>query len=90
MICNYPCSCVDPLAMYMYMYMYSVGTYESIYKECYYPLQERAFLGVSTLKELVLKRPQGPDSTESFLQALLEVTMGHIELVGNTYIHLQY
>ena len=44
-------------------------------------VQERAFLGVSTLKELVLKRPQGPESTESFLQALLEVTMGHIELV---------
>jgi hypothetical protein len=41
---------------------------------------------VSTLKELVLKRPQGPESTESFLQALLEVTMGHIELVGmNTF-----
>ena len=44
--------------------------------------QDRAFLGVSTLKELVLKRPQGPEGPEDFLQALLEVTMGDIELVS--------
>ena len=47
-------------------------------------MQERAFLGVSTLKELVLKRPQGPEGTENFLQALLEVTMGNIELVSKS------
>ena len=49
--------------------------------------QERAFLGVSTLKELVLKRPQGPESTENFLHALLEVTMGDIEL-ASVHVHV--
>ena len=89
-ICNHG---VEPLTVQMYIYMHSVGAYKSIIriitlcnKHCC-PFQERAFLGVSTLKELVLKRPQGPESTESFLQALLEVTMGHIELVGNNHLH---
>ena len=46
-----------------------------------YLLQDRAFLGVSTLKELVLRRPHGPESTDDFLQALLEITISDIELV---------
>lgn len=46
-------------------------------------LKERAFLGISTLKELVLRRPQGPSGTEDFLQALLEITISDIELVRN-------
>ena len=44
--------------------------------------QERAFLGLTTLKELVMKRPQGPTGTEDFLEALLEVTTSDIELVS--------
>jgi len=44
--------------------------------------EDRAFLGLTTLKDLVLKRPQGPMGTEDFLQTLLEVTMSDIELVG--------
>ena len=44
-------------------------------------MQERAFLGVTTLKELVLKRPHGPQGTDDFLQILLEFTLSNIELV---------
>ena len=51
---------------------------------CVFIPQDRAFLGVTTLKDLVLKRPQGPMSTEDFLQTLLELTMSDIELVGIT------
>ncbi len=42
-------------------------------------MQDRAFLGLTTLKDLVVKRPQ---ASGEFLQALLEVTMSDIELVG--------
>ncbi len=38
---------------------------------------------MSTLKELVLKRPQGPGGTNDFLEALLEVTNSDIELVSS-------
>ena len=44
-------------------------------------MQDRAFLGVTTLKELILKRPHGPQGTEDFLQVLLEITLSNIELV---------
>ena len=50
--------------------------------------QERAFLGLTTLKELVMKRPQGPTGTEDFLEALLEVTTSDIELVS-TALHCE-
>ena len=53
-------------------------------KKTVFRSQDRAFLGVTTLKDLVLKRPQGPMSTEDFLQTLLELTMSDIELVGTT------
>ena len=44
-------------------------------------VQDRAFLGLTTLKDLVLRRPQGPQGSEDFLQAILEVTMSNLELV---------
>ena len=44
--------------------------------------QEKAFLGINTLKELILKRPHGPHGTEDFLQMLLEITLGSVELVS--------
>ncbi|XP_064403581.1 symplekin-like isoform X2 [Halichondria panicea] len=49
--------------------------------------EERAFLGVSTLKELVMKRPQGPGGANDFLEALLEVTNSDIELVRAQTLH---
>lgn len=49
-------------------------------------LKERAFLGVTTLRELVLRRPHGPEGTEDFLQALLEVTVSDIELVSHVML----
>ena len=36
---------------------------------------------MTTLRELVLRRPQGPKGTDDFLQALLEITVSDIELV---------
>ena len=45
-------------------------------------VQERAFLGVATLKELILRRPHGPEGTGTFLQALLEITLSNFELVS--------
>ena len=40
--------------------------------------QDRAFLGLSTLRDLIIKKPQG---LNDFLDALLEVTMNDLELV---------
>ncbi len=37
---------------------------------------------MATLKELVMKRPQGPGGNQDFLEALLEVTNSDIELVS--------
>ncbi len=45
-------------------------------------MQDRAFLGVTTLNELVMKRPQGPGGNQNFLEALLDVTNSDIELVS--------
>ena len=45
-------------------------------------MQDRAFLGVTTLRELILKRPHGPQGTEDFLQVLLEITLSNIELAS--------
>ena len=45
-------------------------------------LQEKAFLGINTVKELILKRPYGPEGTEDFLQILLEITLSCVELVS--------
>lgn len=36
------------------------------------------FLGLSTLRDLIIRKPQG---TDDFLQALLEVTLSDMELV---------
>ena len=41
-------------------------------------LQDRAFLGLSTIRDLIIKKPQG---VNDFLDALLEVTMDELELV---------
>ena len=41
--------------------------------------QERAFLGLSTLRDLIIKKPQG---NNEFLQVLLDITMSEIELVS--------
>ena len=54
---------------------------ECEYYSTHASMQDRAFLGVTTLKELVLKRPHGPRGTEDFLQVLLEITLSNIELV---------
>ena len=45
---------------------------------CLVDVQERAFLGLCTLRDLVMKRTRG---TDDFMQALLEVTMNDLELV---------
>jgi symplekin len=50
--------------------------------------EERAFLGVTTLKELVLKRPHGPHGTEDFLQMLLEITLSNTELARVQALHV--
>jgi symplekin len=50
--------------------------------------EDRAFLGVTTLKELILKRPHGPQGTEDFLQVLLEITLSNIELARVQALHI--
>ena len=57
-----------------------------LFTHCFF--QERAFLGVATLKELVLKRPHGPEYTGGFLQALLEITLSNFEVVS--YVGVLY
>ena len=76
--------CLCDVHMLMQIILYSTCMYicAVVVSVCYVLyMQDRAFLGVTTLKELVLKRPHGPQGTEDFLQALLEVTMSSIELV---------
>ena len=41
--------------------------------------QERAFLGVTTLRDLILKKPQG---SGDFIEALLDITTSDLEMVG--------
>lgn len=43
-------------------------------------IQDRAFLGLSTLRDLIIKKPQG---TSDFLEALLDVTTSDLELVSD-------
>ena len=43
-------------------------------------IQDRAFLGLSTLRDLIIKKPQG---TNDFLEALLDVTTSDLELVSD-------
>jgi symplekin len=50
--------------------------------------EEKAFLGINTLKELILKRPHGPHGTEDFLQMLLEITLGSVELARVQALHV--
>ena len=48
-------------------------------------MQERAFLGLCTLRDLVMKRTRG---TEDYMQALLEVTKNELELVRGSMTSL--
>lgn len=47
--------------------------------------EDRAFLGLSTLRDLIIKKPQG---LNDFLDALLEVTMNDLELGRVQALHI--